>query len=141
VRHYFRTAGALSIAALDDYKDEIKGKNVICVLSGSNNDIMRTAEIKERSLMYEGLKHYFIVDFPQRAGALKEFLAEVLGPNDDITYFEYSKKTNRDLGPALIGLELKFKEDIDPLIERMKEKQLSFEYVNEHPQLFRFMAS
>jgi len=134
-------AGALSIAALYDYKDEIKGKNVICVLSGSNNDIMRTAEIKERSLMYEGLKHYFIVDFPQRAGALKEFLAEVLGPNDDITYFEYSKKTNRDLGPALIGLELKFKEDIAPLIERMKEKQLSFEYVNEHPQLFRFMAS
>jgi threonine dehydratase len=134
-------AGALSIAALDNCREDIKGKNVICVLSGSNNDIMRTAEIKERSLMYEGLKHYFIVDFPQRAGALKEFLAEVLGPNDDITYFEYSKKTNRDLGPALIGLELKFKEDIGPLIERMKEKQLSFEYVNEHPQLFRFMAS
>ena len=126
--------------ALDDCREQIKGKNVVCVLSGSNNDIMRTAEIKERSLMYEGLKHYFIVDFPQRAGALREFLGDVLGPDDDITYFEYSKKTNKDLGPALIGLELKNKEDIQPLLDRMKEKQLSFEYVNDHPKLFRFIA-
>ena len=133
-------AGALSITALDNCKEQIKGKNVVCVLSGSNNDIMRTAEIKERSLMYEGLKHYFIVDFPQRAGALREFLGDVLGPDDDITYFEYSKKTNRDLGPALIGLELKNKEEIQPLIDRMNAKQLSFEYVNDHPQLFRFIA-
>ena len=90
--------------------------------------------------MYEGLKHYFIVDFPQRAGALSEFLGDVLGPDDDITYFEYSKKTNKDLGPALIGLELKNKEDIQPLIDRMNAKQLSFEYVNDHPHLFRFIA-
>ena len=133
-------AGALSITALDDCRDQVKGKNVICVLSGSNNDIMRTAEIKERSLMYKGLKHYFIVDFPQRAGALREFLGNILGPDDDITYFEYSKKTNKDLGPALIGLELKNKEDIQQLINRMNEKKLSFEYINDHPQLFRFIA-
>ena len=133
-------AGALSITALDDCRDQVKGKNVICVLSGSNNDIMRTAEIKERSLMYKGLKHYFIVDFPQRAGALREFLGNILGPDDDITYFEYSKKTNKDLGPALIGLELKNKEDIQQLINRMNAKQLSFEYINDHPQLFRFIA-
>ncbi|HBQ59024.1 MAG TPA: threonine dehydratase, partial [Balneolaceae bacterium] len=88
-------AGALSVAALDFLKDEIKGKNVVCVVSGSNNDITRTAEIKERSMLYEGLKHYFIVDFPQRAGALREFLDKVLGPDDDIAHFEYSKKTSR----------------------------------------------
>lgn len=108
-------AGALSLSALEVLKDELKGKTVVSVVSGSNNDITRTAEIKERFLMYEGLKHFFIVDFPQRAGALVEFLEDVLGPDDDITYFEYSKKTNRELGPALIGLELKHKEDLAPL--------------------------
>ena len=90
--------------------------------------------------MYEGLKHYFIVDFPQRSGALMEFLSDVLGPDDDITYFEYSKKTNRELGPALIGLEIKRKEDLKPLIERMKAKNFSFEYVNDQPRLFRFLT-
>ena len=85
-------AGALSIAALDLYQDQIKGKNVVCIVSGSNNDITRMEEIKERSLIYEGLKHYFIVNFPQRPGALKEFVNEVLGENDDITYFQFTKK-------------------------------------------------
>jgi len=97
-------AGALSIAALDFYRNEIKGKNVVCVVSGSNNDITRTEEIKERSLLYEGLKHYFIVRFPQRAGALRTFVDIVLGPTDDITHFQYSKKTNREKGPAVIGI-------------------------------------
>lgn len=133
-------AGAMSITALDLLKDEIRGKNVVSVVSGSNNDITRTAEIKERHLMYEGLKHYFIVDFPQRAGALMEFLSEVLGPDDDISYFEYSKKTNRELGPALIGIEIRHKDDLDPLIERMKAKNFSFEYVNDQPRLFRFLT-
>jgi len=85
-------AGALSISALDDFKEEIKGKNVICVVSGSNNDITRTAEIKERALLHANLKHYFIVTFPQRAGALREFVVDILGENDDITHFEYTKK-------------------------------------------------
>ena len=72
-------AGALSISALDFYAEEIKGKNVVCVVSGSNNDIIRTPEIKERALLYANLKHYFIVKFPQRAGALREFVVDILG--------------------------------------------------------------
>lgn len=133
-------AGALAISALELLKDELHGKTVVSVVSGSNNDITRTAEINERWLMYQGLKHYFIVDFPQRAGALMEFLSDVLGPDDDITYFEYSKKTNRELGPALIGLELQNKHDLKPLIERMEAKNFSFEYVNDQPRLFRFLT-
>ncbi|WP_020403344.1 threonine ammonia-lyase [Gracilimonas tropica] len=132
-------AGALSVAALDSLKDEIKGKNVVCVVSGSNNDITRTAEIKERSMLYEGLKHYFIVDFPQRAGALREFLNEVLGPDDDIAHFEYSKKTSREQGPALIGIEIKQRADFEPLVERMEAANINYEYVNDQPHLFRFL--
>ncbi len=132
-------AGALAIAALDLLRDEIKGKNVACVVSGSNNDITRTAEIKERSLLHEGLKHYFIVNFPQRAGALREFLIEVLGPEDDIAHFEYSKKNSRERGPALIGIELKHHEDLEPLIERMEKKKFRYEYLNNQPQLFHYL--
>lgn len=132
-------AGALSVAALNLHKDEIKGKNVVCVLSGSNNDISRTEEIRERSLLYEGLKHYFIVRFPQRAGALREFLVEVLGPNDDIVHFEYTKKTAREKGPALIGIEHLKKEDFEPLLERMKSRNYQVEYLNEQPNLFGFI--
>ncbi|QJD78023.1 threonine ammonia-lyase [Spirosoma rhododendri] len=132
-------AGALSIAALDFLKDEIKGKNVVCLVGGGNNDITRTEEIKERSLLYEGLKHYFIIRFAQRAGAMREFLTDVLGPNDDITLFEYSKKTNRERGPALVGLELKHKADFEPLIERMKAARIQFEYINDKPDLFEFL--
>jgi len=113
-------AGALSVTVLSHFKNEIKGKTVICVLSGNNNDITRTEEIRERSLLYEGLKHYFIIRFPQRAGALKEFVNNVLGPTDDISYFEYAKKNNRERGPAVVGLELQSKNDFDGLISRMK---------------------
>ncbi len=133
-------AGALSIAALDFYKDKIKGKNVVCIVSGSNNDITRTEEIKERSLLYEGLKHYFIVRFPQRAGALRTFVDIVLGPDDDITHFEYSKKTNREKGPAVIGIELMKKEDFNGLVKRMEENGFIYEYLNENPDLFQFLT-
>jgi len=133
-------AGAMSITALDLIREEIKGKTVVCIVSGSNNDITRTAEINERWLMYKGLKHYFIVDFPQRAGVLMEFLRDVLGPNDDITYFEYSKKTNRELGPALIGLEINHQSDLEPLMKRMEAKNLTFRYVNDEPTLYRFLT-
>ncbi|CAM1340854.1 threonine ammonia-lyase IlvA [Tenacibaculum aestuarii] len=133
-------AGALTISALDFYKEELKGKNVVCVISGSNNDITRTAEIKERALLYGKLKHYFIIRFPQRAGALKEFVAEVLGENDDITFFEYSKKTNRENGPAVVGIELEKKEDLQPLIRRMKERSFYGEYLNDKPNLFEFLV-
>ena len=132
-------AGALSIAALHELKDEIAGKNVVCIVSGSNNDITRTAEIKERSLLHEGLKHYFIVNFPQRAGALREFLTDVLGPNDDITHFEYSKKNSRDRGPALIGIELQHRGDLAPLVARMEKKKFRYEYVNDQPDLFHYL--
>jgi threonine dehydratase len=132
-------AGALTVAALDLIKEEIKGKNVVALISGGNNDITRTEEIKERSLLYEGLKHYFIVRFPQRSGAFREFL-NVLGPNDDIARFEYVKKTNREQGPALVGIELKNREDFAPLIERMNENRIVYEYLNDQPDLFQFMV-
>lgn len=132
-------AGALSIASLDFYKDQIKGKNVVCVISGGNNDINRMQEIQERSLIYEGLKHYFIVHFPQRAGALKEFMADVLGPTDDITRFEYTKKNNRDRGPVLAGIELKHKEDYEPLIERLNRKGFSYIEINKDQDLFNLL--
>ncbi len=132
-------AGALSIAALDFYKEEIKGKNVVCIVSGSNNDITRTEEIKERSMLYEGLKHYFIVRFPQRAGALRTFVDTVLGPTDDVTHFEYSKKNNREKGPALIGIEVQKKDDYNGLVQRMEENGFLYEYINEKEDLFRLL--
>lgn len=132
-------AGAMPIAALDFYKEQIKGKTVICVVSGGNNDIGRMQEIKERSLMYEGLLHYFIVNFPQRAGALREFLDGVLGPNDDITRFEYTKKNNKENGPALVGVELKSKEDYGSLIERMNNKKFAFTEINKDSNLFNLL--
>ena len=133
-------AGAISIAALDSFREEIKGKTVVCIVSGSNNDITRTAEIKERAMLYANLKHYFIVKFPQRAGALKEFVAEILGPNDDITHFEYTKKNNRTNGAAVVGLELKSAKDLAPLILRMKEKNFFGDYLNDKPDLFQFLV-
>ncbi len=131
-------AGALSIAALDYYKEEIKGKNVVCVIGGGNNDITRTEEIKERSLLYEGLKHYFIIRFPQRAGALLEFLS-ILGPNDDIAYFEYTKKHNRSSGPAVVGIELRKKEDYNALTKKMHENNIDFQSLNANPMLFEML--
>ncbi len=132
-------AGALTIAALDFYKKEIKGKNVVCIISGGNNDITRTEEIKERSLLYEGLKHYFIIKFPQRAGALREFL-NVLGENDDITHFEYTKKHNRESGPAMVGVELKNKSDYPDLIARMENQGIQFQTLNDNPMLFDLLV-
>lgn len=132
-------AGALPLAALDDYRDEIKGKNVVCILSGGNNDIDRMQEIKEKSLIYEGLKHYFIIHFAQRAGALREFIDEVLGPDDDITRFEYTKKNNREDGPALVGIELKQRMDYDLLIARMVQARIQYTELNKDPALFQLL--
>lgn len=133
-------AGALSISALDFYADAIKGKNVVCVVSGSNNDITRTPEIKERALIYANLKHYFIIKFPQRAGALKQFVVDILGENDDITYFQYAKKTNRENGSALVGIQLKSASDLKPLVTKMKQYNFFGEYLNEKPDLFQFLV-
>lgn len=133
-------AGALSIAVLDQFREELQGKNVVCVISGSNNDITRTAEIKERALLHANLKHYFIIKFPQRAGALREFVADILGPDDDITHFEYTKKTNRENGAAVVGLELKSASDLEPLISRMKRHNFFGDYLNDKPDLFQFLV-
>lgn len=132
-------AGALSITALDFFKEEIRGKHVVCVLSGGNNDITRTEEIKERSMLYEGLKHYFIIRFAQRAGALREFLEKVLGPNDDIVHFEYSKKSSREKGAALVGLELKEASDLKILLARMDEYNMNYEYLNNKSDLLQYL--
>ncbi|APQ18680.1 threonine ammonia-lyase [Maribacter hydrothermalis] len=133
-------AGALTIAALDEYKNEIKGKNVVCIIGGSNNDITRTAEIKERALLYGKLKHYFIIRFPQRPGALKEFVVDILGPTDDITHFEYSKKSSRENAPAVVGIELKNPEDLQSLINRMKTNNFYGDYINDKPDLFEYLV-
>ncbi|MFD1675692.1 threonine ammonia-lyase IlvA [Alicyclobacillus fodiniaquatilis] len=132
-------AGALAIAALDSYRAHIQGKNVVFIVSGGNNDIDRMQEIKERSLIYEGLKYYFIVHFPQRSGALKEFIDNVLGPDDDITRFEYTKKNNREDGPALVGIELKRKEEYQFLIERMERHGIRYIDINKDPALFHLL--
>ncbi len=133
-------AGALSIAALDQYGDRLKGKKVVCILSGGNNDIDRMQEIKERSLLFEGLKHYFIVRFAQRPGALKEFVNNILGPNDDIVRFEFIQKHNKETGPALIGIEVKSKEDFSSLIERMNSHKLNYTLVNQNENLFEYLV-
>ncbi|KGE15014.1 threonine ammonia-lyase IlvA [Sphingobacterium deserti] len=133
-------AGALSIAALEFHKEEIKGKKVVCVVSGGNNDIDRMSEIKEMSLLYEGFKHYFIVRFPQRPGALRLLVTEVLGPKDDITRFEYIKKTERERGPALIGIELNDPKDYTSFIERMKAYKFDFIEINKDQTLFEYLV-
>lgn len=132
-------AGVLSVAALDSFKAEIKGKTIVCIISGGNNDITRMEEIKERALLHDQLKHYFIIRFPQRAGALREFLNNVLGPNDDISFFEYTKKSSREKGPALIGIELVDKSDLQKLISRMEKHSIVYEYLNPSGDLFRYL--
>mgnify|MGYP003884580605 CR=1 FL=1 len=132
-------AGALSVAALDRLKADIKGKRVVCIISGGNNDITRMEEMKERAIIYQGLKHYFMVNFPQRAGALKEFVMNVLGPNDDITYFEYVRKNARPIGKAIVGIEIQIPTDLNPLIEKMKSGDFFEEYLNENPGRMAFL--
>ncbi|MDR1019776.1 MAG: threonine ammonia-lyase IlvA [Synergistaceae bacterium] len=132
-------AGAASIAALSLLGGAIRGKNVVCLVSGSNNDITRMEEIKERSMLFEGLKHYFIVRFPQRAGALREFLEKVLGPNDDITLFQYAKKNAMEKGPAIVGIEISSPDDFGLLVSRMNDNQIVHEYLNDKPDLLRII--
>ena len=133
-------AGALSIAGLEKRADDIRGKNVVCIVSGSNNDIDRMPEIKERSLQYEGLKHYFLIRFAQRPGALKEFVNNVLGPNDDITRFEYMQKTDKESGPAVVGVELTSRADYESLMENMKKYHIDFTEINKNDTLFSLLV-
>ena len=132
-------AGAMSVAALDDYAEQIKGKHIVCIVSGGNNDIARMQEIKERSLTYEGLKHYFLIRFAQRPGSLKEFVNKVLGPYDDITRFEYIQKHNKESGPALVGLELKSKQDYNAVIANLKKYQINYEEINKDDNIYGYL--
>ena len=131
-------AGALSISCLDDYA--IKGKNIVCIVSGSNNDIDRMQEIKERSLQYEGLKHYFLIRFAQRPGALKQFVNDVLGEHDDIVRFEYMQKHNKETGPALVGVELRSREDYDVLVKKMQHYNINYTELNKDDNLFGYLV-
>ncbi|PCJ22337.1 MAG: threonine dehydratase [SAR86 cluster bacterium] len=133
-------AGALSIAALDFFAEEIRDKHVVCLISGGNNDIDRTEEIKERALLYEGRKHYFVINLAQRAGALKEFVVDVLGPEDDIVFFEYSKKTNRTHGPAIVGIETPSDKNFLSLKAKIEKCGIKYEYLNNNDSLFRYIV-
>ncbi len=133
-------AGALSVAALETYREEIKDKTVVCIVSGGNNDINRMQEIEERSLLHEGLKHYFIVNFSQRPGALKEFVNDVLGPHDDITKFEYTKKVNRGNGPVIIGVLLQDKNDYEGLLDRVAAFDPSYIPINDNQTLYTLLV-
>jgi threonine dehydratase len=133
-------AGALSITGMDDFAEEIAGKNVVCIVSGGNNDIDRMQEIKERSLQYEGLKHYFLIRFAQRPGALKEFLNHILGPDDDITRFEYIQKHNKETGPALVGIELKSRKDYEQLIGNLQSHHFNYTELNKNDDLFGYLV-
>ena len=133
-------AGALSIAALEQMADQLKGKTVVCVISGGNNDIDRMQEIKERSLLHEGLKHYFIVRFAQRPGALKEFVNHILGPDDDIVRFEFIQKHNKETGPALIGIEVKNETDFHLLVSRMNSEKINYTLINQNENLFEYLV-
>ena len=132
-------AGALATAALGFYADKIRGKKVACIVSGSNNDITRMEEIREKSLLYEGLKHYFIVTFPQKSGAILSFIQNVIGSEADLVHIQYIKKTNKNFGPALIGIELTSRDDFATLVKRMDENGFAYEYINENNQLFEIL--
>lgn len=132
-------AGALSIAALDFLKEKIAGKSVVCILSGGNNDIMRYPEVLEKSLTYEGLKHYFLINFAQKPGQLKRLVDSVLGPTDDIVRFEYIKKTSKEMGPALVGIELVKKEDFNPLLKRMDKLGISYTVITSSDLLYSYL--
>jgi threonine dehydratase len=133
-------AGALATAALGDGLVVEPGSTVVCVVSGGNNDVSRYGEILERSLVFEGLKHYFLVEFPQEPGALRRFLDEVLGPDDDITRFEYVKRNNRDTGPALVGVELARASDLGPLLARIDRSPLTVQHLEPGSPLYSFVS-
>ncbi|NQN87715.1 threonine ammonia-lyase IlvA [Streptococcus suis] len=133
-------AGAATVAALEVVKDKIKGQTICCIISGGNNDINRMPEMEERALIYEGIKHYFVVNFPQRPGALREFVNDILGPNDDITRFEYIKRANKGTGPVLIGIALDNKEDYDQFLSRLEDFDPQYINLHENDSLYKMLV-
>jgi threonine dehydratase len=134
-------AGALSVTALMENDVAEPGSTVVCLISGGNNDVLRYGEILERSLVHLGLKHYFLVAFPQEPGALRQFLDQVLGRNDDITLFEYVKRNNRETGAALVGIELGSAEDYDGLVTRMKASDIDVEVLAPDSPAYRYLLN
>jgi len=132
-------SSATTIAVLDFLKEEIKGKKVVCVISGGNFDLLRYPEILERSLVYQGLKHYFLIEFAQKPGQLKKFVNNVLGPDDDIVLFEYIKKNNKEKGPALVGIELKDKKDFKKIIDNLNKYQFSYQVISSNDLLYKYL--
>lgn len=132
-------AGALSVTALSMIDVE-PGSTVVCLISGGNNDVSRYGEVIERSLVHQGLKHYFLVDFPQEPGALRRFLDEVLGPEDDITLFEYVKRNNRETGAALVGIELGSPDGLGPLVKRMEASPIQGERLEPGSPAYRYLT-
>jgi threonine dehydratase len=132
-------AGALAVAALDDLVLE-PGSTVVALVTGGNNDVSRYGEILERSLVHLGLKHYFLVDFPQEPGALRRFLDEVLGPDDDITLFEYVKRNNRETGPALVGVEIGSADGLPDLLARMAAAPMEVERIMPGSAAYRYLT-
>jgi len=133
-------ASATTIAVLDKLKDRIKKKNVVCIISGGNFDLLRYPETLEKSLIYHGLKHYFLIEFAQKPGQLKRFVNNVLGPDDDIVLFEYIKKNNKEKGPALIGIELKKAEDLNKIIKNLKEQNFHYQVVSHNDLLYKYLV-
>ncbi|HEM5323147.1 TPA: threonine ammonia-lyase IlvA [Streptococcus suis] len=133
-------AGAATIAALEVVKDQIKEQTICCIISGGNNDINRMPEMEERALIYEGIKHYFVVNFPQRPGALREFVNDILGPNDDITRFEYIKRANKGTGPVLIGIALGDKTDYTQFISRLEGFDPQYINLHENDSLYKMLV-
>jgi threonine dehydratase len=133
-------AGALAVSALEKIKDQIIGKKVVCIICGGNNDISRYPEVIERSLVWRGLKHYFLIEFSQKPGQLRHFLDDVLGSEDDITRFEYVKKTNKEKGPAFVGVELSDKNNLQPLLERFSESGITFKQIQTTDLLYELLV-
>ena len=132
-------AGALSISALDELGSRLRNKVVVCILSGGNNDILRYPEIMEKSLVYKGLKHYFLIEFAQKPGQLKKLVDKVLGPSDDIVRFEYIKKNSKETGPALVGIELANKKDLRPLMKKLNEQNINYTTLEPNDLLYKYL--
>lgn len=133
-------SGALTVAALEQMKEQIKGKTVVCLISGGNNDISRMADIDEMAMVYTGLQQYFIIKFPQRAGALREFVTDVLNPDDDITRFEYTKRINRSQAPVIVGVLLGQRDNLEPLLERIEKFDANYINIIENPTLYQLLV-
>lgn len=132
-------AGALAIAGLDYVKEHIVGKTVVCLISGSNNDLGRMSDIRMFSDMQKGLQHYLFVNFFMKPGALKQFLVNCLGATDEVTNLEYTRKNNREKGPALVGIRVRKAEDFNEIKRKMEEFKITYRFLNPNQEIFKLL--